>query len=413
MNQPADTAAVWSQKAHPRFERAASPDSPLRIGFFTDTYAPQVNGVAVSLGLLVQQMRALGHQVEVFAPKFPDYCDAEPGIHRLPAVRYMQMPPFYIAAPAAPRAALALRRTRFDIIHTHSPLSLGGLAYLSAHLKHVPLVYTYHTSLCDYTHYIKLIGETRAAVRAAGWFSTFTCNRADHIVTPSAKFERLLREQHVRPPIHVIPNGIDLDPFRAPQAPGSWRRRLGLDSNAPLLLYVGRLAPEKRIDFLIEAFSRIACHYPDARFVLAGDGSARPALEKQAAASRAADRIHFLGMVERRDLPDLLHDTDLFLSASTSEVHPLSMIEALASGLPVVAVHDEALKEMVIEGENGRLTPRELEPFVGAAQSLLADPTGRRAWGQASRKLSEKYSIEAQVAVLTRLYRESIDQKRN
>lgn len=384
-----------------------SMDTPLRIGFFSDVYAPQVNGVAVSLQLLARQLRAEGHQVTVFAPRFPGYRDTEPNVHRVPSMRFMRTPPIYVALPATPRTTLALRRCQFDIIHSHSPLSLGMLAYGAASAKDVPLIYTYHTSITDYTHYLKVGGQSRAACRAAGWFSRATTDLGDHVVVPSAKFKRVLQEQNVRRPIRTIPNGIDRSNFHQPRTPGLFRRQLGLSEDTPVLLCVGRVDPEKRLDFVIEAFTRVAAR-PEAHLVIAGDGSARRALEEQAAESGCGQRIHFLGMVKRSDLPDLLHDANLFLSASTSETQCLAMVEAIAAGLPVAAVWDEAFEGILADGVNGRTAPREAEVFGRVVTSLLADPATLSEYGQASQKLSRKFSVEAQAAAMVDLYRDAL-----
>ena len=387
----------------------ASKDAPLQIGFFSDVYAPQINGVAVSVQLMAQSLRAAGHEVTIFAPRFPGYRDTETGIYRLPAVRYMRQPPIYLAMPGTPRSFLALRRHHFDVLHVHTPLSLGVLAYLSAHFKHLPLIYTYHTAITDYTHYIKGIGQTRLVKQAARRFSAATCNVSDHVVVPSAKFEKVLREQNVRRPIHVIPGGIDLERFYEPPAsPGLFRGRLGLAPDTPLLVSVGRLAPEKKLDFLIETFARLAANRPDIHLVFAGDGSSRHDLEKQAANSGCGGRIHFLGMVNRADLPDLLHEADLFLSASTTETQCLAMVEAIASGLPVVAVLDPAFEGILADGVNGRITPREVEPFSAAVSDLLDNYPARQAFGRASVELSRKFSMEAQAASLVGLYRDAV-----
>ncbi|HKZ70262.1 MAG TPA: glycosyltransferase [Anaerolineales bacterium] len=406
MTYPSHTHFL-SNAVRPR-TRIMSMDSPLRIVFFSDVYAPQVNGVAVSLQLLAGCLRTAGHEVTIFAPRFPGYRDPEPNVYRVPAVRVMHTPPIYVALPATPRTTLALRRCRFDVIHSHSPLSLGMLAYGAASAKDVPLVYTYHTSIADYTHYLKVGGQSRPIRWAARWFSATTTNLGDHIVVPSAKFKRVLLEQNVRRPIRTIPNGIDLGNFHEPKSPGLFRQQLGLNSEAPLLLYVGRVDPEKRIDFLIEAFTRVAAARPDAHLVVAGDGSARRALEGQAAESGCGQRIHFLGMVKRSDLPGLLHDADLFLSASTSETQCLAMVEAIAAGLPVVAVWDEAFEGILADSVNGRTAPREAGAFGGVVNSLLADPATLKAFGGASVKLSWKFSVEAQATAVVELYREAI-----
>jgi len=380
----------------------------LRIGLFTDTYAPQVNGVSISLQLISQGLQRRGHQVTIFAPKFPGYTDHETGVVRVPSLRYLNDPPIYVAVLGTPRTTWSLTRKHFDVLHAHSPLSVGLLAYLTASTKNLPLIYTYHTSITDYTHYIKFIGGSAVVRHGARWFSTTTTNLGDQVVVPSPKFGRLLLEQKVRKPIHTIPNGIDLSTFQRAKSPGSFRARLGLKAAAPILLSVGRIDPEKRLDFLIDAFVLVAEEFPEARLVFAGDGSARKDLEAKAASTGITDRIHFLGMVARADLPDIFHDATVFLSASTTEVHPISVIEAIASGAPVVAVQDEAFEGMIIEGENGRMTPLDIHAFSKAVVALLSNPAQLEQYGRRSSELSENYSIEGQVRALENLYLEAI-----
>ena len=380
----------------------------LRIGLFTDTYAPQVNGVSISLQLISDGLRRRGHQVTIFAPRFPGYEDNETNVMRLPSLKYLNNPPIYVAVLGTPRSTWSLTRKHFDVLHAHSPASVGLLAYLTASTKRLPLIYTYHTSITDYTHYVKFIGGSSIIKHAASWFSTTSTNLGDQIVVPSPKFHRLLLEQKVKRPIHIIPNGINLDGFKSAKNPGNFRNRLGMQPDAPILLSVGRIDPEKRLDFLIDAFDRIADHVPTARLVFAGDGSARKKLEEHAASVRSKDRIHFLGMVNRADLPDLLHDAAVFLSASTTEVHPISVIEAIAAGLPVLAVQDEAFEGMVIDGENGHQTLMDVNVYSDTLLSLLKDPERLIRYGKRSAELSEKYSIEGQVRALENLYIESI-----
>ena len=380
----------------------------LRIGLFTDTYAPQVNGVSISLQLISEGLQRAGHQVTIFAPRIPGYTDDKPGIVRLPSLKYLNDPPIYVAVLGTPRSTWSLTRKHFDVLHAHSPLTVGLLAYFTASTKNLPLIYTYHTSITDYTHYLKIIGGTGVIRHAARWFSTTSTNLGDQIVVPSPKFHRLLLEQKVTKPIHTIPNGIDLSHFKAAKNPGSFRSRLGIKSDAPILLSVGRVDPEKRLDFLIDAFVRLADRIPNAHLVFAGDGSARKKLEAHAANTNVNDRIHFLGMVNRVELPDLLHDATVFLSASTTEVHPISVIEAIASSLPLVAVQDEAFEGMIVENENGHLTPLDVDVFSDTLVKLLSDPEKLTQYGKRSLELSEKFSIEGQVRTLENLYFEAI-----
>lgn len=384
------------------------PIGSLRIGLFTDTYAPQVNGVSISLQMISEGLKKRGHQVTIFAPKFPGYKDNEPNVMRLPSLKYLNNPPIYVAVLGTPRSTWSLTRKHFDVLHAHSPLSVGLLAYFTASTKNLPLIYTYHTSITDYTHYVKFIGGTSLVKYAAGWFSATSTNLGDQIVVPSPKFHRLLLEQKVRKPIHLIPNGIELGMFRAAKKPGSLRSRLGVDAEAPILLTVGRMDPEKRLDFVIDAFVKVLERHPTARLVFAGDGGARKGLEEKVSKISAKDRIHFLGMVNRADLPDVFHDATMFLSASTTEVHPISVIEAIASGLPMVAVEDEAFEGMIENDENGYMVKLDVDVFADTIANLLADDEKLKRFGKHSAKLSEKYSIEGQVRALEKLYVEAI-----
>lgn len=380
----------------------------LRIGLFTDTYAPQVNGVSISLQLISEGLKKRGHQVTIFAPKFPGYKDDQPNVMRLPSLKYLNNPPIYVAVLGTPRSTWSLTRKHFDVLHAHSPLSVGLLAYLTASTKRLPLIYTYHTSITDYTHYVKFIGGTGLMKRAAAWFSSASTNLGDQIVVPSPKFYRLLMQQKVRKPIHIIPNGIDLSSFKTAKNAGALRNRLKVSAEAPILLTVGRMDPEKRLDFIIDAFVQISNQIPNAQLVFAGDGSARKNLEEKVNALDVKNKIHFLGMVSRNDLPDVLHDATIFLSASTTEVHPISVIEAIASGLPLVAVQDEAFEGMVEHDVNGYMTPLDVHIYADSIIKLLQDKKKLEAFGKRSALLSEKYSIEGQVKALEKLYTEAI-----
>jgi 1,2-diacylglycerol 3-alpha-glucosyltransferase len=380
----------------------------LRIGLFTDTYAPQVNGVSISLQLVSEGLKNRGHQVTIFAPRFPGYHDEQPSVVRLPSLKYLNDPPIYVAVLGTPRSTWSLTRKHFDVLHAHSPLSVGLLAYLTASTKNLPLIYTYHTSITDYTHYLKFIGGTGIIRHGARWFSTASTNLGDQIVVPSPKFRRLLLEQKVNKPIHTIPNGIDLSNFKAAKNPGSLRNRLGIRNDAPILLSLGRMDPEKHLDFLVDAFALLVKAHPDARLVFAGDGSARKGVEEKVAAMNLKDCVHFLGMVNRTEIPDVLHDATVFLSASITEVHPISVIEAIASGLPLVAVQDEAFEGMIENDQNGYLVPMDVKVFSDTLSALLSDREKLERFGKKSAELSQKFSIEGQVQALENLYIEAI-----
>lgn len=166
--------------------------------------------------------------------------------------------------------------------------------------------------------------------------------------------------------------------------------------------------PEKRLEFLVDAFALLADTHPDTQLVFAGDGSSRKGLEEKVAGMHLKNRIHFLGMVKRDELPDVLHDATVFLSASTTEVHPISVIEAIASGLPLVAVKDEAFENMIENDQNGYQVALDVKVFSDTVSDLLADKARLERFRKKSVELSEKFSIEGQVKALEQLYMESI-----
>lgn len=385
------------------------PIGSLRIGIFTDTYAPQVNGVSISLQLVSEGLKKRGHQVTIFAPKFPGYQDNEPNVMRLPSLKYLNNPPIYVAVLGTPRSTWSLTRKHFDLLHAHSPLSMGLLAYLTASTKRLPLIYTYHTSITDYTHYVKFIGGTRVIKYAAGWFSATSTNMmGDQIVVPSSKIKRVLQDQNINKPIHVIPNGIKLGNFKTAKNRGELRKRLEIPPDAPILLSVGRIGPEKRLDFLIDVFVKIADKFPTAHLVFGGDGATLKDLERHAASTPVSKRIHFLGMVPHSDLPDVLHDATVFLSASTTETQGIAMLEGVAAGLPVVAVQDDAFEGFFEDGGNGYIVPLNVDVFAQRLSDLLSDPMAIQRFRQRSVELSDKFSIETQVRSLEKLYMEAI-----
>ncbi len=388
-----------------------SNSATLRIGFFADTYTPQINGISVSLQLLTKSLRTAGHQVTIFAPRFPDYVDVDPEVHRIPAVPYKQIPSFYISLPGTPQTSKEIRHCTFDVLHVHSPLSTGVMAYMAAKAKHTPLIYTYHTAITDYVTYLKIGADAKPVQRAARWFSTTTANLTDHVVAPSVKVKDLLAVQRVSRPVHVIPNGIDLARFQQSYYGTGFRQQLGIAPDAPMLLSVGRLAAEKSLNLLIEAFPHIVAHIHNAHLVLAGDGESRSELEALAAASGCGERIHFPGMIQREALPDLLHEADLFVTSSTSETQCVAMAEAIAASLPIVAVSDRAFTGMFANGVNGYVAPQDAVGFAAVVCNLLLDAPMLHKFGKNSLALSHNFSIEAQAAALVALYREAIAEK--
>ncbi|HEY3398978.1 MAG TPA: glycosyltransferase [Armatimonadota bacterium] len=370
----------------------------MRIGIFTNTYYPSVNGVAQCVSYYEQGLRERGHEVVVFAPAPEDYDRSQDGenVYRFPTLPLPIDVDYSVAAPYSAPVVKALRRLDFDIIHTQHPLWVGAWGAWYARWAEVPLVTTVHTEYRLFAHIIPLpeaLVEAYLRVRVASF-----CNKCEVITTPAASMRRLLRKEGVRRPIEVVPNPTRIADFAHADGTGI-RRQYGLAEDATVLGFVGRLSGEKNISFLMEAASQVMKHRPEVYFLLVGDGPEREALGEQARQMGLADRVLFAGVIPHSEVPQYQAALDLFITASLSETQPLAYTEAMAAGKPVIAVRAPGAQDMIIPGENGLLAEPEAGPAALAEQieSLVADPKLRAAVGEKARAWAAQTDV-AQVA---------------
>lgn len=368
----------------------------MRIGMVTACYKPVVNGVTRMVALYARAMAARGHEVTIFTLGEPDPAGDEPNVVRSPAFP-LGNSGYYFARHYSAEARQRL--AAMDMVHCHH-------LFMSLEMAHryttCPIVYTNHTRYDLYTTaYTHLPPGVATAFMHQMW-PRFT-DYCDVVIAPSASLRDVLQRYGVRQPIEVIPNGVDLSLFE-PQATAYDRRAWGVDPSATLAIYVGRLAAEKNVDQLLEQLVIAREIYPDLHLLLVGDGPARPALEAQRAALGLEQAVHFAGAVTYETVPSYLAAADLFVTASTSEVHPLTVIEALAAGLPVVGVHAPGLSDTVESGVTGLLTHTPAGGLAAALVALTGDSTRRRAMGQAARQASRRYAIEETTSLTLALY---------
>jgi glycosyltransferase involved in cell wall biosynthesis len=298
-----------------------------------------------------------------------------------------------------------VRALDLDVFHAHHPFLLGPAARRFARRAGRPLVFTYHTRYEKYAHYVPL---TRPLVEAAALgLSTRFAASADAVLAPSALVRDQLRRRGVDAPMTIVPTGVDLQHFR-PGDRTEARRALGLAAGDPLLLYVGRLDREKSVDRVLLAFERIAGTLPAARLWLVGQGKERAALQRQAAASAAGDRIYFAGVREHARLAAWYQAADCFLFASETETQGLVLAEAAACGLPAVAVLAPGSDEVVRDGESGILTKAEPAALAEAAIGLLLDAERRTAMRARARLVAEAdFDVERQITRTLEVYAEA------
>ena len=375
----------------------------LRVMIVTDQYEPMVGGVPTVTRELASGLAERGHAVTVLAPSparpgagAPRGEPAGPAEGSVAVDRSGSLPwPWYPGQRLGllpPRRAHALmRRFAPDVVHVHSPLTLGTAARPAARRAGVPVVYTNHylplnvwpAAARDPRH----PGGARAArsrARDAAFYAAVTgfANRCDHVTAPTATALRLLRDHGLRVPSEAVSNGVDLARFTPGRPDEGLRARLGLPPGRPVVLAVGRLSPEKRADVLIAALARLEAPAPGAGgplLVLAGTGPDEGRLRSLARHHGVAGQVRFPGFVAEADLPGLYRLADVFAIASEAELQSLATMAAMASGLPVVAADAGALGELVHPGENGFLFQPGRPGELADCLALLGRDTALRA----------------------------------
>ena len=330
------------------------------IGLFTDSYVPQINGVATSVYTLKQELEHLGHTVYVFTTTDPD---ADSSAERSDNVFRMRSVPVMserrLGVGYSPRMYQWVRHLGLDIVHTNSEFSLGFFGSQVAAILKIPHIHTYHTIWEEYTHFI--VGKAGfldpVAKRVIRDASTAYCNSADWLIVPTRKVSQLLRKYGVYRPISIIPTGIELEQFTPTEHYDDERSQLRSELNFKpddyVLTYVGRVSEEKNIGHLLSLLASWMKRHSEAQFLCVGDGSARPALEKQISDLGIEAQCRFVGKQPWVEIACWYHVGDCFVSASQSETQGLTYVEALAAGLPVIARSDAALDGVVDNGRNG------------------------------------------------------------
>jgi len=347
----------------------------MQIVMMTNTYLPMVGGVSRSVAGFAQAFRAAGHRVLVVAPTFPGTPPTEDDVARMPAIQRFYGSEFSVGLPVPGMLLPRLERFAPDIIHAHHPFLLGDTALRSAAHFNVPAVFTHHTMYEHYTHYVP--GNSPAMRQFAAALATEFANLCDHVIAPSGSIAEILRRRGVTVPITAIPSGIDLGRFATAQGPRG-RITCGIPPNARVVGHVGRLTKEKNLGFLARAVARVLRKRPDAWFLVVGSGPAEAEIRIACEAAEVAGRLLLAGRLDNQELADAYAAMDVFAFASLSETQGLVLAEAMAAGIPGVAIDAPGARDVLIDGVNGRLLETaDEEVFATATVDLLDLPTQR------------------------------------
>jgi len=374
----------------------------MRILFVSECYHPVRNGIVAVIDILTEQLKKRGHEVVIVAPKHPKAKGDPEWVVRVPSLPNPFYPDYPAAIPWARQLHQAIDTFKPDIVHTHSFMWLSRFALRHAQKRSIPVVTTFHTLVTEYLHYAP-VPRWISLPFIARWVESF-CNKCQVVIIVSPIAETLLRSFGVRTPIEFIPTGIDAEQFGKGNG-FRVRKELGIPATASVLLYVGRIAKEKNIAFLLEALSPVLAERLRTYLVLVGDGPEMAAMKAKAKSLPGGERIIFVGSRPRSEIPDFHAAADIFVFASVTEMQGLALAEAMMSGLPVVVVGEGGIRYFVKDGEVGFVVPHDKIGFANAVRTLLDKPHLRMAMAERARMFAmQTFSLSSCVDRLESLY---------
>lgn len=381
----------------------------MRIGIFTESYEPIVNGVSVCVSTLRDELARRGHEVFIFAPSFKGHQDKHDNVFRLPSRHTIIMPDYPFPMLVAPKIRKEFASLKLDIVHTQTPFILGWLGARWARQFGVPLVSTNHTLYTEYAHYVPFRPKAftkLSLIRLMKWYYS----GCDAVVVPSGPVEKMLHSYGIKKPIEIIKTGVVCIPPSEAQDRGLVREKLGIRSDDFLLLYVGRIAREKNLTMLLTAFKKVSENHTNARLLLVGGGPALAETKTFASNLGLMDKLTFTGMLPRREIEPIFAAADAFAFPSTTETQGIAICEALSAGLPVVAVNAGGIPENIQPGIDGFLTQDNPDEFADRISFLITHEQQRKQMGEHARANSCNFSIDRMVDDFVRFYESMIEQ---
>lgn len=412
----------------------------MRIGFFTDFFRPQINGVSYSIDTFRAELEALGHEVYIFAPS-PSlrYREKDPRVIRFPAIKGIFFEDYLTSVFFPPQAIRKIEKLNLDVVHYHTPSQIGILgAYFAIH-NDVPLVTTYHTDLFEYVkHYPAVLPGTIAlsllapVITGGGleeyrsslssirpeknidrWNQkivergiTMLHNHCDAVVVPSLKMQKQLEAWKTKSKLEIIPTGIE--EITTNPSDFTWMKRYhGITVEQEIVLFVGRLGGEKNVELVVRAFELLHKRRPQTRLIIVGQGPDEDRLKALAAKLLPAESYHFTGFIDRHRLGALYQAASVFAFPSQTDTQGLVINEAACAGVPIVMV-DRDITEVVRDGVSGLFAKNNARDFATKLLRILQDDQLRHQLSRGGRELGAQFSPRREAEKLLRLYEEVI-----
>ena len=378
----------------------------MKILFISDVYFPRVNGVSTSIETFRRNLHLLGHTVHLIAPEYGTPAADESGIVRVPARRVPFDPEDrFMSYGWVMRQLDSLRGEHYDLIHVQTPFVAHYLGVRLSYLLDIPCIETYHTFFEEYLyHYIPLLPKwmTRSLAKR---FSRHQGNSLDGMVIPSRPMQHVLQDYGIETTMEVIATGIEPESFVPGDRP-AFREKFGIAQDRPMLLFVGRVAHEKNIDFLIKVVDQVRRQVEDVLFVIAGEGPARSSLEQEVRKRAMGENVRFIGYLDRHtELNHCYSAADIFIFSSRTETQGLVLLEAMAQGVPLVSTAELGTRDVLQDGAGVWIAQEELSDFSNNVVKMLANPHLRTELGELGRAYANEWSAAKQAQKMLTFYR--------
>ena len=390
----------------------------MRIGLFTDTYPPYINGVSTSVLMLKQGLEKLGHTVYVVTVNSENFSyKEEENVLMIPGVP-IGVYDFRMTSLYPLKAQKIIKSWNLDVIHTHTEFAIGSFARLIAKQYNIPLVHTYHTMYEEYIYYITKGYFDGASKKLVEYLTLFLCDKlVEELIVPTKKTYDLFKDKYkVKRDVHIIPTGIDVSRFYEENINNNrvlaLKKDLGIKKGDFILLYVGRIAKEKSIDFLISNFKDIKKKIPKARMIIVGDGPDMNELAELAHKHKLDNSITFTGKVPWQEVPNYYQIADVFTTASTSETQGLTVIEAMAASVPVVAINDVSFNVVINNTQDGFLFET-ADEYKNIIIKLYKNPSYAKMIARQGRITANSYNPEVYARRVLEVYKSVINKDTN
>lgn len=390
----------------------------MRIGIFSETYTPYISGLVTSEVMLKHALEKQGHEVYVVTANIESFkyeYDEKERVLKIPGlptgIYDSRLTSIYPV-----RAVKKIKSWKLDVIHSQTEFAVGTFARIIAKQYNIPLVHTYHTMYEDYIHYVTKGYFKKSTKKLLEYFTKFYCDTtATELIVPTTKTYKLFTEKYkFEKNIHIIPTGIEVDRFFeeniSKEEVQNLRKRLDLSKKDFVILFVGRLAEEKNVEFLINSQKNLNKEYKNIKLIIVGDGPDKEKYEKLSKSLGLSNNIIFTGKAAWGDMPYYYHVSDVFATASKTETQGLTIIEAMASQVVPVCMRDEAFQSMVTEELNGLFFVTN-EEYEAEIKRLYLNPKELKRFDKQARIQAEHYSSKNYADRVLEVYQRAIKEK--